>query len=41
MEGENIIDEKVEQIWAKTQKWLEEGTFDKNMPESLDYCRAA
>jgi len=33
----NIIDQRVEQIWARTRKWLEEGTFDENMPESLNY----
>jgi hypothetical protein len=33
----NIIDERVKQIWARTRRWLEEGTFDQNMPESLDY----
>jgi len=36
MAGKNIIDEKVEQMWARTQKWLEEGTFDEHMPESLE-----
>jgi len=37
MAEKNIIDEKVEQMWARTQKWLEEGTFDENMPESLQF----
>jgi len=37
MAEKNIIDERLEQIWARSRKWLEEGTFDQNMPESLEY----
>jgi hypothetical protein len=35
MAGKNIIDERIEEMWARTQKWLEAGTFDQHMPESL------
>jgi hypothetical protein len=37
MAKRNLIEEKAAQIWARTQKWLEEGTFEKNMPQSLDH----
>lgn len=33
----NIIDDKIEDLWARTRKWLEEGSFDQHMPESLEY----
>ena len=36
MAQKNIIDEKIEQLWARTQKWLEEDTFDQHMAESLE-----
>ena len=37
MQKDNIVDQKIEQLWARTRKWLEDGTFDQNMPESLAY----
>ena len=36
MTQKNIIDEKIEQMWIKTQKWLEDDTFDQHMAESLE-----
>ena len=36
MAPKTIIDERIEKMWARTQKWLEEGTFDRHMPEAMD-----
>lgn len=36
MGEKTVIDERVEKLWARTQKWLEDGTFEQHMPESLE-----
>lgn len=36
MAGKTIIDERIEKLWARTRKWLAEGTFDQHVPESLE-----
>jgi hypothetical protein len=36
MADKTIIDERIEKLWARTRKWLEDGTFDQHIPESLE-----
>jgi hypothetical protein len=36
MADKTIIDERIEKLWTRTQKWLEDGTFEQHMPESLE-----
>jgi hypothetical protein len=36
MADKTIIDERIEKMWARTQKWLDEGTWDQHMEESME-----
>jgi hypothetical protein len=36
MADKTFIDGRIEEVWARTRKWLEDGTFDQQMPESLE-----
>ena len=31
-----MLEEKIDGMWANTQKWIEEGTFEQHLPESLE-----
>lgn len=36
-EEKGLIDERLEETWTRTQKYLEEGTFEKHMPQELKF----
>ena len=36
-EGKGLIEERLEQMWAKTQKRMEEGTLEEHWPELLEH----
>jgi len=31
-----MLEKKIEEMWARTQKWIEEGSFEEHLPESLE-----
>jgi len=31
-----MLKEKIEEMWARTQKWIEEGSFEEHLPEFLE-----
>ncbi len=30
-----MLEQRIGEMWARTQKWIEEGTFEQHLPESL------
>jgi len=32
-----MIDERIEEMWAKTRKFVEEGTFEEHLPEQMEF----
>jgi hypothetical protein len=36
-EEEGVIEERLRQTWARTQKSMEEGTFEENMPGQMEF----
>ena len=32
-----MIDEKIEELWARTRKLMEEGTLEEHLPEQMDF----
>lgn len=37
IDEKGLIEEKLEETWARTQKYMEEGTFEENMPRELEF----
>ena len=32
-----MLDEKIEELWARTRKLMEEGTLEEQLPEQMDF----
>ena len=32
-----MLDEKIEELWARTRELMEEGTLEEHLPEQMDF----